>query len=125
MTDDEQQIHALFEAGDRALMTADIDALAQVFAEDYVQYDASGEPHSKSEVLESLRTSQVRYPSIVSTGRVIRLFGDTAIVYGSESDQVESGGKHFAVRYLYMDVVLKRGGQWQIVGSQLVKPDRH
>ncbi len=125
MTDDERQIHALFEAGDRALMTADIDALAQVFAEDYVQYDASGEPHSKSEVLESLRMSEVRYPSIVSTGRAIRLFGDTAIVYGSESDEVESGGKNFAVRYLYMDVALKRGGRWQIVGSQLVKPDRH
>src|SRR5215469_16502942 len=45
MTDpnnDEQQIHALFEMGDRALMAADIDTLATVFGEDYVQYDATG-----------------------------------------------------------------------------------
>ena len=123
MTDDEQQIHALFEAGDRALMAADIAGLSRIFADDYVQYDASGAPHSKSEVLEGLRTSKVRYPSIVSTGRNIRLFGEMAIVHGSEADEVESGGKSFPVRYLYMDVALKRDGRWQIVGSQLVKSD--
>jgi hypothetical protein len=35
---------------------------------------------------------------------------------------VEQDGKRFQVRYLYMDVVMKRGGSWQIVGSQLAKP---
>jgi ketosteroid isomerase-like protein len=121
-SDDEQQIHALFEAGDRALMAAHIDALSAVFADDYVQYDASGKAFSKREVLDSLRSGEVRYPSIVSTGRRIRLFGDVAIVHGSELDEVEASGKRFSVRYLYMDVVCKRNGRWQIVGSQLVKP---
>ncbi len=32
---DEQQILALHEAGDRALMIADLAALAQIFADDY------------------------------------------------------------------------------------------
>ena len=36
--------------------------------------------------------------------------------------EVEAGGKRFSVHYLYTDVVLKRQGRWQIVGSQLVKP---
>jgi hypothetical protein len=73
-------------------------------------------------VLENLWTSAVRYPSIVSTGRRIRLFGGMAIVHGSESDEVEADGKRFTVSYLYLDVVLKREGRWQIVGSQLVRP---
>jgi ketosteroid isomerase-like protein len=120
--DDERQITALFEAGDLALMRADIDGLSRIFAEDYVQYDASGKPFSKQEVLESLRTGSVRYPSIVSTGRRIRLFGEMAIVHGSETDEVEAGGRRFSVRYLYMDVVFRREGRWQIVGSQLVQP---
>jgi uncharacterized protein (TIGR02246 family) len=120
--DDEQEIRALFEAGDRALMAADLEALSRVFADDYVQYDAAGRAFTKEQVLENLRTSTVRYPSIVSTGRRIRLFGEMAIVHGSESDEVETGGKRFPVRYLYMDVVLKRDGRWWIVGSQLVKP---
>ncbi len=120
--DDERQITALFEAGDLALMRADVDGLSRIFAEDYVQYDASGKPFSKKEVLESLRTGSVRYPLIVSTGRRIRLFGEMAIVHGSELDEVEAGGRRFSVRYLYMDVVCKREGRWQIVGSQLVQP---
>jgi len=120
--DDERQITALFEAGDRALMSADVDGLSRILAEDYVQYDASGKAFSKQEVLENLRTGTARYPSIVSTGRRIRLFGEMAIVHGSESDEVEAGGRHFSVRYLYMDVVCRREGRWQIVGSQLVRP---
>lgn len=120
--EDEQAIVALFEAGDRALMAADVDALARIFADDYVQYDAVGRAFTKQQVLDNLRTSAIRYPSIVSTGRRIRLFGDMAIVHGSEADEVEAAGKRFPVRCLYMDVVLKRGGRWQIVGSQLVKP---
>jgi len=123
LRDDEQEITALFEAGDRALMNADIAVLSQIFADDYVQYDASGKAFSKRVVLENLRTSAVRYPSIVSTGRRIRVFGDMAIVHGAESDEVEADGKRFSVRYLYMDVVLKRAGKWQIVGSQLVRPE--
>jgi ketosteroid isomerase-like protein len=122
LVDDEQEITALFEAGDQALMSADIDELSRIFAEDYVQYDATGRAFSKREVLEDLRTSAIRYPSIASTGRRIRLFGEMAIVHGSESDEVEANGRRFSVRYLYMDVVCKRGGRWQIVGSQLVRP---
>jgi uncharacterized protein (TIGR02246 family) len=120
---DEKQIHALFDAGDRALMAADVNALAQIFADDYVQYDPSGQPCTKQQVLDHLRTSAVRYPSIVSTGRRIRLFGDLAIVHGSENDMVETDGQSFRARYLYMDVVVKRNGRWQIVGSLLAKPD--
>jgi hypothetical protein len=40
LPDDEQQITVLFEAGDRALMRADIAALSQIFADDYVQNEA-------------------------------------------------------------------------------------
>jgi uncharacterized protein (TIGR02246 family) len=119
---DEQAIHALFEAGDRALMSADAEALDRVFADDYVQYDAAGRAWTKAEILDNFRTGAIRYPSIVSTGRTIRLFCDWAIVHGSESDEVETGGEREAVKYLYMDVVCKRDGQWRILASQLAKP---
>ena len=119
---DEQQILALFEAGDKALMNADLEMLSQIFADDYVQYDASGEPLSKQAILDSFRSGAIRYPSIVSTGRKIRIFGDTAIVHGSESDEVEAAGKRFRVRYIYLDVLLKRNGEWKIVASQLARP---
>ncbi len=124
LCDDEQQILQLFEDGDRALIAADIPELSRIFADDYVQYDESGKPSTKQDVLEGLKTGAIRFPSMVSTGRRIRLLTeDVAIVHGSEDDEVEQGGRRFPVRYVYMDVVVKRDGRWQIVGSQLARLD--
>ncbi len=119
---DEHQILALFEDGDRALMSADIEELSRIFADDYVQYNESGRGFTKHDVLENLKSGKIRYISMISTGRQIRLFGDFAIVHGSEDDEVEQAGERFKVRYVYTDVVIKRSGRWQIVGSQLARP---
>jgi ketosteroid isomerase-like protein len=122
LLDDKKQILKLFEEGDRALMSADIDELSRIFADDYVQFDESGRAFTKQDMLENLRSGKIRYISMISTGRQVRLFGNVAIIHGSEDDEVEQGGKRFSVRYVYMDVVMKRNGMWQIVGSQLARP---
>jgi len=123
MVNDEQNITRLFEDGDRALMAGDVDELSRIFADDYVQYDDQGKVSTKSDVIENLGSGAIRYVSMVSTGRRIRILrDDVAIVHGSEDDLVEQGGQRFSVRYLYMDVVIKRSGRWQIVGSQLARP---
>ena len=103
-------------------MSADLAALARIFADDYVQYNEEGKAVTKQDVLENFRSGAIRYPSIVSTGRKIRVFGDTAVVHGSESDEVEAGGKRFAVRYIYLDVLRKRDGEWKLVASKLARP---
>jgi hypothetical protein len=126
LRNDEQQILKLFEDGDRALISADITELSRIFADDYVQYDETGKPSTKLEVLDRLKTGAIRFLSMVSTARRIRLLTeDVAIVHGSEEDEVEQGGKRFSIRYVYLDVVMNREGRWQIVGSQLAKPTAH
>ena len=82
----------------------------------------AGKALTKQDVLKNFRTGAIRYPSIVSTGRKIRVFGDTAVVHGSESDEVEVNGKRLAVRYVYLDVLRKFDGEWRLVASQLPRP---
>ena len=119
---DEQEIAKLFEDGDRALIAADLEELSRIFAEDYLQYNESGRAFTKQDVISSLKSGAIRYVSMVSTGRRIRLLrADVAIVHGSEDDVVEQAGKRYTVRYVYTDVVVKREGRWQIVGSQLAR----
>jgi len=119
---DEKQILQLFEDGDRALIAADSAELSRIFADDYVQYDETGRSFSKQDVIQNLKSGTIRYISMNSTGRRIRMLSeDMAIVHGSEEDEVEQRGRRFTVRYIYMDVVVKRKGKWQIVGSQLAK----
>jgi ketosteroid isomerase-like protein len=122
-SDDERQIIKLFEDGDRALIAADIAELSRILSDDYVQYDESGEKHAKQDVIDNLASGKIRYLSMVSTGRDIRLLSENvALVHGSEEDDVEQGGQRYPVSYFYMDVVVKRAGRWQIVASQLVNP---
>jgi ketosteroid isomerase-like protein len=120
---DEQIIANLFEDGDRALIAGDVAELSRIFADDYVQYDESGKASTKADVIESLSSGRIRYVSMTSTGRRIRLMrDDVGVVHGSEDDEVEQGGRRIPVSYVYMDVVMKRGGKWQIVRSQLARP---
>ncbi len=122
MPNEEQQILQLFEDGDRALVAADLAELARIFADDYVQYDESGRVFTKQNVIDNLKTGSIRYSSIVSTGRQVRLLGEFAIVHGSEQDELEQAARRSSVRYVYTDLVAKRDGRWQIVASQLAKP---
>ena len=121
-SNDEEQIIKLFEDGDRALIAAHVEELRRVYADDYVQQDEAGTTSTRQDVIDRLTSGTVRFVSMTSTGRRIRLLtDDVAIVHGSEDDVVEQGGKRFLVRYVYMDVVMKRAGKWQIVASQLAR----
>jgi hypothetical protein len=120
---DERQILKLFEDGDRALIAADVAELTRIFADDYIQYDETGRPSTRQDVLNNLKSGRVRYISMTSTGRRIRLLSDdVAIVHGSEEDEVEQSGKRAFIRYMFMDAVARRQGKWQIVASQLARP---
>jgi uncharacterized protein (TIGR02246 family) len=122
-TDDEQQIVKLFEEGDRALIAADAAEMRRIYADDYVQYDESGRVSARQDLISNLVSRKIQFVSMRSTGRRIRLLGDdVAIVHGSEEDEIERDGQRSLVRYLYMDIVMKRTGKWQIVASQLAKP---
>jgi ketosteroid isomerase-like protein len=119
---DEQEIVKLFEDGDRALMSANVAELRRIYADDYVQYDETGRIIMKQDLIRDLTSGAVRLVSMKSTGRCVRMLrDDVAIVHGSEDDEIEQDGKRFEARYIYMDVVMKRNGRWQIVASQLAR----
>jgi hypothetical protein len=123
LADEERQILKLFKDGDRALMSAEVRELESIYAEDYVQYDESGVASTRQDLIRNLTSGKIRFISMISTGRRIRVLrDDVAIVHGSEDDVVEQDGNRFPVRHMYMDVVMKLDGRWQIVGSQLARP---
>jgi ketosteroid isomerase-like protein len=123
MLNDEQQIVKLFQDGDRALIAADVAELQRIYADDYLQYDENGKASTRQDLISNLTSGNIRFLSMISTGRQVRLLTeDVAIVHGSEEDEVERDGKRFSIRYVYRDVVVKRGGEWRIAASQLAKP---
>lgn len=119
---EEKKILQLFEDGDRALIAADTAEMRRIYADDYVQADENGQLWTRQQVIENLTSGSIRFVSMKSTGRRIRLLReDVAIVHGSEEDEIEEDGRRSLVRFIYMDVVMKRADRWQIVASQLAK----
>jgi uncharacterized protein (TIGR02246 family) len=119
---DEQRILKLFEDGDRALIAADAVELERIYADDYVQYDEFGKSRTKGDLIRNLTSGAIRFISMKSTGRQVRWLTEAlAIVHGSEEDQIDEAGEHAHVKYVYMDVVIKREEQWQIAASQLAR----
>src|SRR5215469_14605238 len=121
-SNDELDIIRLFEDGDRALMSVDVREMERIYAEDYVQSDKSGRLSTRADLIRNLTSGKTRFLSMKSTGRRVRLFGDFAVVHGSEEDEIKCEGQRASARYSYMDIVIRRGGRWQIVASQLAKP---
>lgn len=119
---DEQEIIRLFEDGDRALMSADLREIARIYAEDYMQADESGILSTRADLMRKFTSGEIRFLAMKSTGRRVRIFGDFAIVHGSEEDEIEVAGEQILVRYVYTDVVVRRSGGWQIIASQLARP---
>ena len=70
--------------------------------------------------MEPTRRHDPNHPLADANGDVWEAGVDTA---AELIDMVETAGQRSPRRYFYMDVVVKRNGRWQIVGSLLAKPD--
>lgn len=104
------------------MISADVAELRRIYAADYVQYDEHGTAQNRQKLIRRLTLGAIHFVSMCSTGRGIRMLrDDVAIVHGSEQDEIKQGGRRLKVNYIYMDVVRKRNGRWQIVASQLAK----
>ena len=91
-SNDERQIIRLFEDGDRALMSVDVREMERIYGEDYVQCDESGKLSTRADLIRNLTSAEIRFMSMRSTGRQVRVFGDSAVVHGSEEDEIERDG---------------------------------
>ena len=101
---------ALFEDGDRALMSADCGRTAAHLRRRLCAVRRVRQAfHSAGSVAQSHFWRDSISLDESRTGRRIRILrDDVAVVHGSEDDVIEQGGEPLPVRYVYMDVVMKR-----------------
>jgi len=70
----------------------------------------------KAEYLASLKSRPAgSVDSALSTDVQVQVYGDTAVLTGLDTITGKNKGQPFAVKWLYMDVWIKRGGRWQCV----------
>jgi ketosteroid isomerase-like protein len=102
----------------KAMQDNDLQTLAPLLADDLVYTHSSGVADTKAAYLEALRSGKTRYHSAASQTMSVRVYGETALINGRVKVTVESNGQKNDLHLSYLDVWVRRGGNWQMVAWQ-------
>ena len=114
-----EQLKSLVRAWDDADVKGDTEALDRLLA---TEFAFVGGP-KKADYLASFKTRAADLvQSAVSADIQIQVYGDTAVLTGLDTISGRNKGKPYEVKWLYMDVWIKRGGRWQCVKTYAAPP---
>jgi ketosteroid isomerase-like protein len=101
----------------------DAAALNRILAEDWIGIDFEGVVLNKTQVLEEVNLkSDVTATQSTQLGEMtVRIFGNTALVSGTEKEKSQYQGRDSSGTYIWTDVFVLRNGRWQAVSSQSTK----
>jgi ketosteroid isomerase-like protein len=101
------------------IVKADWDGYAQRLAPDYLRTNYDGRVQNKNEALASLRDPQRKIIVMeMEPDQRVRVYGDTAVSSTGFTISVRDSGQ-VKTRIIRMtDVLVKRDGQWYLVGEQ-------
>jgi len=105
----------------KANMEKDVQKLDRILADDWVGVDFQGTVNNKTAVLNNLKSGAATTQSIELGPMKVRVFGDTAVVTGSDTEKSTYKGKDSSGKYMWTDVFVNRNGKWQAVSSETTK----
>ncbi len=102
----------------RADTEKDAATLDRILADDWIGIDFEGTVLTKPQALRDINSGSASLESTVLSDMKVRIYGNTAIVTGTDTEKSEYHGKDSSGKYLWTDVFVFRNGRWQAVSSQ-------
>lgn len=119
MSAEEAEIRRIeIEWGD-AFLQRDIAALDRIIDDEYILTDPLGQVRDKTESIDAIKSSDVRFESTESDNIKVAINGDTAVVTARSTFRGCYKGWNMTGRYQYTDVFVKRSGVWRAVVSHI------
>ena len=108
------------QATERAWLNAEINhdvaAFERIVADDWIAITPEGKSQTKAERAAEIKVAHTT--SAMLGDMKVRVFGDTAVVTGSDDEIAMQDGKQSSEHYVWTDVFVKRSGKWLAVASQ-------
>lgn len=114
----EQTLINTEKAWNEALLANDLATVNRIVADDWVGIDFKGAMTSKEETLAQLKSGESRNEYVELGDMNVRVYGDTAVVMGTDTEKSVYQGENTSGRYAFTDVFVKKDGRWQAVASQ-------
>ncbi|MGN6517991.1 MAG: nuclear transport factor 2 family protein [Dokdonella sp.] len=99
----------------RAFVERDLDALRDIFTDDYVLVVSSGAERMKADILAEVAAPENHWDINESSGWVVRVHGDTAIVVATLHQKGVDHGQPFDSRVKFSDTYIRERGRWRNV----------
>ncbi len=85
-------------------------------ADDWIAIGADGKSQTKAQRAAEIKAAHIS--SATMGDMKVRVFGDTAVVTGTDDESTMEDGKKSSDHYAWTDVFVKRNGKWLAVASQ-------
>lgn len=111
-----QNLRSIEQAWLDAEKNHDAASFEKFVADDWIGITPDGKSQTKAERAAEIKAA---HTTAATMGEMeARIFGNTAVVTGSDDEVNEESGKNFNSHYVWTDVFVKRQGKWLAVASQ-------
>jgi hypothetical protein len=100
---------------------SDVKFLEKTLADDWTGIDFQGTTNTKAKNIANLKSGAATTQSVELMPMKVRVFGNTAIVTGGDTEKSTYKGKDSSGKYVWTDVFVNRNGRWQAVSSETTK----
>lgn len=112
------EIKALEEQRNRAILSGDAATLERMTSDDYTFITLRGELRTKAEIVKGFQSGSFKYDSRTISDLNIRVYGHSAIVTGRSIQKGVENGKDYSGDYRFTRVYIKQRGRWITVALQ-------
>ena len=104
-----------------AAKAKDADKMGEILADNWVGFSWEGKRADKAKALADLKVAGNSLDTIEMGPMTVRIFGNAAVVTGSDTEKSMEKGKDTSGKYVWTDVFVKQNGKWRAVSSQSTK----
>ena len=115
---DQEVLVTLEREWDFAFHHKDVPFIEKVLATEFVATYAEGQRADRDKELQNARDFNQQIDSSVLDEFIVKIYGDTAVVWFTQKLTGPSKGQPLTLTFRYMDVFVQRDGRWQCVASQ-------
>jgi len=120
----EQNLMQMERDWTQAGLKKDAASLDKIIADDWVAIGFDGKTVTKAEVMADLKSGASAAQTVELGAMKVRVFGNTAVVTGSDTEKSTYKGKDSSGKYVWTDVFVMRQGHWQAAASQSTKVEK-
>jgi uncharacterized protein (TIGR02246 family) len=115
----EQEVIHVEDERMQAFKSSDSATLNRIFDDDFTFTNVNGEVHTKAELIGDVTSGKLKYNELNHSEIRVRVYDNTAILTGRSASVYIDGGKEGGrTPRRYMNIYIRKNGQWRLVARQ-------